>query len=91
MSPGAKAWCELAAFVIAADAILMWNGEKTMSEVFAGGLADPNKRWWIIGIWAILTFHLHREMLPNGAGKIDPLTVGRVAGKKLWYRLFGEG
>ena len=90
LTPGAKAWCGLAGYVILADAYLIARRERTMSSVFGEALMHPTKRWPVLVTWGFLSMHLHKAILPRFVGHVDPLHAAFIAGEKLWYTVSGE-
>lgn len=87
LSPGSKAWIGLAVYVVVADGYLMVNQKKTMSAVFGDALNHPLRRWPVLVVWGFLSMHLHREVLPGVATKIDPLRNGARLADQVWYTL----
>lgn len=69
ISPGAKAWIGLTAYVLAYDTFAIITKRDTMSTAFAEAMKHPTKRAIPVTSWWYITVHLHGWM-----GQYDPLS-----------------
>jgi hypothetical protein len=79
LSPAAKAWIGLTAYVVAADGFLIYREVQgsqnyyTMSTAFETALRHPIKRWPVGLLWTLLTLHLFDVVFPDSWKQHDPL------------------
>lgn len=86
LRPAGYAWLGLTVYVLAADSILIvqeYRGKPnyyTMSSGFRYALSHPVKRWPVILMWLLLTFHLFDFFFPASVRRFEPLgALGRLS------------
>jgi len=85
LRPAGWCWLGLSIYVVTADTFLIVQERKgkeqycTMSTSFRYALAHPIKRWPVILIWGLVTFHLFDWFFPEQIRKYEPI---RAIGKK---------
>lgn len=84
LKPATWAWVGLVVYIVSADTFLLvqeFNNKEnyyTMSSCFRYALKHPLRRWPVIIIWLMLTFHLFDFFFPERVRRFEPIgAVGR--------------
>jgi hypothetical protein len=85
LRPAGYAWLNLTIYVVVTDVFLVIQEARgkenyyTMSSAFRYALMHPVKRWPIILIWFMVTFHLFDFFFPEKVRRFEPLGMaGRL-------------
>lgn len=88
LRPAGYAWLGLTVYVLASDTLLVVQERRgkadyyTMSSSFRYALAHPVRRWPVILMWLILTFHLFDFFFPPSIRRFEPVgALGRFGAK----------
>lgn len=79
ISPAGWCWGGLVGYVLIADSFLIKKSKSgqthyyTMSTAFRESLAHPIKRWPIMMLWGLLTFHLFDFFFPDKVKQYEPI------------------
>jgi hypothetical protein len=79
LRPAGYCWLGLTIYVIGADLFLLIQERKgkpnyyTMSSAFRDALRHPVRRWPVILMWLLLTFHLFDFFFPEKLRQLEPI------------------
>ena len=92
LKPAGWCWFGLMIYVVSADTFLLvqeFNNKEnyyTMSSSFRYALKHPLRRWPLIVMWLILTFHLFDFFFPERVRKFEPIgAIGRTSAKHISF------
>ncbi len=77
LRPGGWCWVGLGGGIVAADAILIWTDNPTMSQVFGQALEHPLRKWPVMFGAGVVVAHLFGRYIPTRLHPFDP--IGQLA------------